>query len=169
MRAYLGSLLARNPRHYVGHNPAGSWAIYAIVTLGIVTTGTGYARYNHLVGKWIDDVHQVAGNVFLSVVIVHIAGVLVSSFLHRENLAKAMVTGYKAGHPGDSIPTTRWVTAILLAGFVAAFWSGGIEIPGLPRTPVASAAAAASTQPKRPASVRSERADEQHESRERGG
>ena len=169
VRAYLGSLLARNPRHFVGHNPAGSWAIYAIVTLGIVTTGTGYARYNHLVGKWIDDVHQVAGNVFLSVVIVHVAGVLVSSFLHRENLAKAMVTGYKAGHPGDSIPTTRWVTAILLAGFVAAFWSGGIEIPGLPRKPVASAAAAASTQPKHPASVRSERADEQHESRERGG
>ena len=107
VREYLGSLLARNPRHYVGHNPAGSWAIYAILTLGIVTTGTGYARYGHLVGKWINDVHQVAGNLFLAVVIAHIAGVVVSSFLHRENLAKAMVTGYKAGPPGEAIPATR--------------------------------------------------------------
>ena len=169
VREYLGSLLVRNPRHYVGHNPAGSWAIYAILTLGIVTTGTGYARYGHLVGKWINGVHEVAGNLFLTVVIAHIAGVVVSSVLHRENLAKAMVTGYKAGPPSEAIPATRWVTAILLAGFVAAFWSGGIEIPGLPRKADTSAAAAAGAQPGHPASARDERADEQHESRERGG
>ena len=35
--AYLGSLLTRRPDHYVGHNPAGSWVIFAIVVLGVVT------------------------------------------------------------------------------------------------------------------------------------
>ncbi|MGE5090481.1 MAG: cytochrome b/b6 domain-containing protein [Candidatus Levyibacteriota bacterium] len=163
VRGYLGSLLARNPRHYVGHNPAGSWAIYAIVALGLFTTATGYARYNHLVGDWIGDVHEVAGNVMLALVIAHIAGVLVSSFLHRENLAKSMLTGYKSGHPGQAISRTRWVTALLLAGFVAAFWSGAVEIPGLPRSHAVQA------DREGPASARSERADGHRESRERGG
>jgi cytochrome b len=162
VRDYLGSLLARSPRHYVGHNPAGSWAIYAIVTLGIFTTGTGFARYNHLVGKWIGEVHQVAGNAMLGIVIAHIAGVLVSSLVHRENLAKAMLTGYKSGHPGQAIRTTRWVTAVLLAGFIAAFWSGAVEIPGLPRTHAMKAEAT------KPGDLRSEQVDRQHESRERG-
>ncbi|HSQ81244.1 MAG TPA: cytochrome b/b6 domain-containing protein [Casimicrobiaceae bacterium] len=162
VRAYLGSLLARKPRHYVGHNPAGSWAIYAIVTLGILTTGAGYARDNHLVGKWIDDVHEVAGNVMLAVVVAHIAGVLVSSLLHRENLAKSMLTGYKSGHPGEAIRRTRWVTAVLLAGFIAAFWSGAVEIPGLPRTHTVKADAG------NPAAMRSDRVYRRRESRERG-
>jgi len=162
VRAYLGSLLTRNPRHYVGHNPAGSWAIYAIVALGILTTGTGYARYNHLVGKWIDDVHEFAGNAMLAVVVAHVAGVLVSSLLHRENLAKAMLTGYKSGHPGEAIRRTRWVTAVLLAGFIAAFWSGAVEIPGLPRKHTVKADAG------NPAAMRSEQANRLHESRERG-
>jgi cytochrome b len=142
VRTYLGSLLTRSP--------------------GLFTAGTGYARYNHLVGKWIDDVHQVAGNVMLAIVIAHIAGVLVSSVLHRENLAKAMLTGYKSGPPGEAIRTTRWVTAVLLAGFIAAFWSGAVEIPGLPRTPAVKADA------RNPAAMRSDRADRRQESREHG-
>ncbi|MGE5669587.1 MAG: cytochrome b/b6 domain-containing protein [Betaproteobacteria bacterium] len=163
VRDYLGSLRTRSPRHYVGHNPAGSWAIYAIVALGLFTAGTGYARYNHLVGKWIGEVHEVAGNVMLGIVVAHIFGVLVSSFLHRENLAKAMLTGYKSGHPGQAIRTTRWVTAVLLAGFIAAFWSGAVEIPGLPRTHAVKVDA------RNGAAARSEQADRQRESRERGG
>ena len=128
--AYLRSLLTRNPRHYVGHNPAGSWAIYAIVTLGVTTVAAGYATYNHIGGKWLEEFHQVAGNAMLAVVIVHIAGVVISSLLHRENLPKAMLTGYKSGHPGEAIRGSRWAAAVLLAGFIAAFWSGTVHLPG---------------------------------------
>jgi cytochrome b len=93
--AYLKSLLSFRPLHYVGHNPAGSWVIYGLVVLALVTGATGYATYNEIGGHWLEEFHEGAANVMLTLVIVHVAGVVVSSLIHRENLVKAMVTGYK--------------------------------------------------------------------------
>ena len=42
--AYLKSLLTLRPQHFLGHNPAGSIAIYALLALGLLTGLTGYAH-----------------------------------------------------------------------------------------------------------------------------
>ena len=93
--AYVKSLLAFRPLHYIGHNPAGSWVIYLLVLLGLVTGASGYATYNDIGGEWLEDLHEAVANAMLLLVFVHVAGVIVSSLLHRENLVKAMLTGYK--------------------------------------------------------------------------
>ena len=138
---YLRSLLSRRPDHYVGHNPAGSWVICLLVALGLVAGISGYAVYSDLGGKWTESLHEGAANAMLALVLVHVAGVVVSSLMHRENLVAAMLTGRKFGSPEDAIGRTRWVTAVAVATGVAVLWSGVVEVPGLP-APTAQTATA---------------------------
>jgi hypothetical protein len=126
---YLTSLLKGKPLHYVGHNPAGSWVIYALVLLGVATGISGYAVYTDVGGHWLEEIHEGAANAMLALVFVHIAGVIVSSFVHRENLALAMLTGYKSGRPNEAIRRIRWATAAALLLGVGVLWGGILETP----------------------------------------
>jgi cytochrome b len=127
---YLRSLLALSPRHYFGHNPAGSWAILAMLALLITTAATGWAQAVEIGPRWVEDLHEGLANATAAIVVVHVAAVVLSSLLHRENLVHAMITGYKSGS-GPTAAGTRWFVALLLVGTIVAFWAGTIPAPGL--------------------------------------
>jgi cytochrome b len=122
---YLKSLITFKPQRYVGHNPAGSWAIYALFALSLLAGVTGYATFNDIGGDWLQELHEGAANTLLAFVIVHIAGVLVTSIMHRENLVRSMLSGYKSGGPHEAIRHKHRAVAAALLVAVGAFWFGG--------------------------------------------
>jgi cytochrome b len=126
--AYLKSLFSRQPEHHIGHNPAGALAILLLLALGIATGVSGWMTYNELGGEWVEEGHGLLASLMLAVVGIHIVGVVAGSLAHRENLARAMVTGYKAGKPGEGIRKKRLVPALILLTLLAGswgFWSNG--------------------------------------------
>jgi cytochrome b len=125
--AYLRSLFSRAPQHHIGHNPAGGWAILAMLGLGIVTAVTGYLTFNDLGGHALEEAHEIAASAMLALVVVHVLGVLVSSLVHRENLVGAMVTGYKRGATGEGIRRTGWIAGTALGAAVLALWGAALN------------------------------------------
>lgn len=119
---YLGSLWRGKPQHFVGHNPAGALTVVALLLLALALGVTGWATYSAGDGGAWEEVHEVIANLMLVVVIAHIAGVIVSSWLHHENLIGAMFTGNKRGDPSQGI-SRRWRgLGVLLLVAVALFW-----------------------------------------------
>ena len=79
--------------------------------------------YQDIGGEWLEEVHEMVVNLMLLVVGAHLAGVIVGSLAHRENLPRAMVTGYKLGKPGEAIARGHlWAVSILIGSAVAAAW-----------------------------------------------
>ncbi|CAB3758439.1 cytochrome B [Burkholderia puraquae] len=118
---YVVSLANGRPEHHVGHNPAGAVAIVAMLAMTVATGLTGWAAYTGN-GESFGDFHEGAANVMLVLVVVHVAAVLVSSVVHRENLAGAMVTGYKRGVPIDGIRRAWWGIAVVMTAAVIGWW-----------------------------------------------
>ncbi len=100
---YLKSLIDGKPQHYVGHNPAGAVAIFLLLGFGMVAAASGWAVYEDVGGHFMEELHEGAANGMMAIVGIHIAGVIVSSWLHHENLVLAMITGWKTRHGRDSV------------------------------------------------------------------
>ena len=106
--AYLRQVLVRKAPRHVGHNPTGSVAIYLLLVFTLVVGGTGFftlgsEEQQGAVAGWMGitqgrifkSLHEFSANLMLLLVLGHLAGVVVESLLHKENLARSMLTGTK--------------------------------------------------------------------------
>jgi cytochrome b len=127
---YVWDLARGKAKDHIGHNPVGSYAIYAILILAVLTGISGYCNLNHIGGDAMEGIHETAANLWLAVVFVHVAGVIVSSFVHRQNLIGAMITGYKRGtdrtEPAAPGSPARIGLGVLTALAVLTFWLGSL-------------------------------------------
>ena len=119
---YLARLLRGHAWHAVGHNPAGVVAIALLLLLGIASGVSGWAVYEEIGGDWLEQLHKFTSNAMLATVFVHIAGVLVASYLHGENLIVAMITGRKRGAAHQAISSNYPLIAMLLLTALIGFW-----------------------------------------------
>lgn len=135
--AYLRDYVRGKPPVHRSHNPLGAVMVVTLlfVLFGAVVTGAlAYssaewdgplaAFIGERAGHGLKEVHEVFANSLLVLVPLHVLGVIVSSFLERQNLVKGMVTGMKkdAENPAPSAtaPTTRFAFAVVVAVGVVA-------------------------------------------------
>ena len=107
---YVVGLFRNQSKRYVGHNPAGGIMILLLLILLLGTVFSGVVLYGMEEGAgplaaWVsayadsedtwEEIHEVLSNLTLLLVVIHVAGVLLSGRAHNENLIKAMLTGRK--------------------------------------------------------------------------
>ena len=99
--------LFRGERH-LGHSPGGGYMVILLLIFLVVAVVTGLIVYGgeqqagplagvftEETGEAVEEWHEVSANITLALILVHIAAVILASFVYRENLVRAMVTGYK--------------------------------------------------------------------------
>lgn len=116
---YLAGLIRFSSKRYLGHSPAGGAMIVALLIMIAATAGTGMANLAADRGEGplagviskverpprvpgqrrppllMKQIHETVANVTLALVVLHVLGVVLASFAHRENLVRAMITGRK--------------------------------------------------------------------------
>ena len=103
---YLRGLFDGTAPRSLGHNAAGGWMTIALLTGLVACSVTGWllTRQPGEPAVWLKDMHEIAANATLTLVLIHLAGVAFSSIRHRENLAKAMITGRKPATVDEPAP-----------------------------------------------------------------
>ncbi|MEL5876857.1 cytochrome b/b6 domain-containing protein [Cereibacter sphaeroides] len=96
--AYLKDILGGHPRRYLGHNPAGGAMVLALLAAAAATGLSGWAMTTDALWgvEWIEELHETLANGTLLLVALHVGGVMLAGFQHRENLVRSMVTGRKS-------------------------------------------------------------------------
>ncbi len=74
-------------------------------------------------GDWMEEVHELLGNTYLTLVLTHLALIAGLSVMRKKNVALPMLTGRLPG-PGPDLAKRNhvWLAALLLVG-VLAFWT----------------------------------------------
>lgn len=147
---YVRDALTRSAPHHIGHNPAGSWAVYLLLTLGLLVGVTGILVLGGEEqqgvaagitlfggGEALKELHEGLASFMLGVVIVHLLGVAAESWLHRENLTRAMFTGRKHGAANDAIPSAHYLAGGVLLLLTATFgaWFFRDDFTATPQRP----------------------------------
>lgn len=125
-----------------GHNPLGGWSVVALLALlllqafsglfnsdDILFSGPLYYAADSEFRDLMGSIHDIAFNVLLGLVGLHVVVVCYHQFLKKDGMITAMIRGSAPGKAGREAPVAAW-KALLLAAIVAALlWWGLAQAP----------------------------------------
>ena len=108
---FLKDTLSLKAKRYIGHNPAGGAMVILLMLSLFMTSFSGLIIFgieesqgplaswlsgtSHSVEDFFEEIHEFFANFTLFLVLVHVAGVLIESLIHKENLVSSMINGKK--------------------------------------------------------------------------
>ena len=111
IKQFLKDTLSLKAKRYLGHNPAGGAMVILLIVSLLITTLSGLIIFgieeaqgpfaswlsgaSHFWGDLFEELHEFFANFTLFLVFIHVAGVLVESLIHGENLITSMINGNK--------------------------------------------------------------------------
>lgn len=128
---HLQELAGGSHRPVLGHNPLGGWAVVVILSLVLaeVISGLFASTFDYdgplarlIPDDWataMADTHVLNLNLLLAILLVHLAGVAITSALGHENLVASMIHGRK-----------RLPAQAVAADSAVAWWRGPTAVVG---------------------------------------
>jgi cytochrome b len=94
---YAARLMRGDAPRHLGHNPLGAWMVIALLAClpALAVTGWLYRTERFWGEVWLDELHQGIAWTLVVLAALHVAGVVVTGWRHRENLVRAMFSGRK--------------------------------------------------------------------------
>lgn len=112
---YARGWVRGRPTRHLGHNPLGAVMVLVLLTVLLGATVSGVLLYAgpewdgalaplvpRGAGEGLEELHEGLSGVLPFLIVAHVAGVLISSVLERQNLPLGMVTGYKRAGSEDA-------------------------------------------------------------------
>lgn len=130
-KEYFLCVVRGKGNYYAGHNPGSAMAIWMMFVLIVVTLVSGVLA--GLGGAIGEELHELAPNLLLAVVLFHVAGVLLATVMHRENYIGSMFTGRKTARPEEAISHSHPMAALVMVAWVAgglSYFAGGFDFKG---------------------------------------
>ena len=103
--SYIFAIRRGKETRYIGHNPAGGAMVVTLIAGIVATALTGWMETTdtYFGVRWVEELHSFLAHGLLILVGLHIAGVALASYRHRENLVAAMVTGRKRAAEPETV------------------------------------------------------------------
>ena len=102
---YAQQVITHREARYLGHNPLGACMVLALLaTVGLTgLTGWLYTTNAFWGDERVVNLHLALAILVLVLAALHVAGVVMTSLSHRENLVAAMIHGRKRAPADDDI------------------------------------------------------------------
>lgn len=125
-----------------GHNPLGGWSVIALLLLLLIQAVSGLFNSDDVLFSGplyyaaadgfrdsMGTIHDIAFNVLLGLVALHIVAVLFHQFGRGEKLLQAMLRGRAADREGRAAPAPLWKALIIVVLVSLALWWGLAQAP----------------------------------------
>lgn len=151
IRSFISAALRhRRPPRVLGHNPLVGWVVLGMLSVTFVIAITGIITYSgeenlglfaglfsFKTAVYSHTVHELAADLVIIMIIVHVCAALIHDFVFRENIILSMVTGVKEDEESLSDRTSHMEPGEGRSVFTLIIWSivavmGGVALVYLP-------------------------------------